>query len=129
MIRVAVGIIRDNGNVLVCQRKKIGRYGLRWEFPGGKIEEGETSAECLVRELKEELGIDAEVGELYFQQHYTYPDSGSFEVLYYMIRSYRGSIGNRAFEQIRWLPEDELKSIDMLEGNREIVDLLAAVKK
>lgn len=125
MIKVAVGIIRENGKVLVCQRKKSARYGLKWEFPGGKVEEGESPLECLSRELKEELNINPEITDLYFRQEYTYPDSSSFEVLYYLIPKYSGTLENRAFEEIRWISEKELTSIDMLEGNREVVYLLA----
>ena len=121
MVKVAVGIIRQNGKVLVCQRKQAARYGLKWEFPGGKLDEVESAAEGLKRELREELGVEAEVGELYHRQEYTYPDRSSFEVLYYSIPSYRGLIQNLAFETIRWIPERDLVNTDMLEGNQEVV--------
>jgi len=124
MITVAVGILREDGKILVCQRKKSAQYGLKWEFPGGKMKNHESGAECLRRELKEELGIEAEVGDLFFRQHYTYPDSGSFEILYYFLRSYHPvskCLENNAFEQIEWIPEKQLAGIDMLEGNREVI--------
>lgn len=121
MIRVAVGIIRENGRVLVCQRKHSARYALKWEFPGGKVEDGEPVVNCLKRELKEELGIDAEVGQLYHRQEYTYPDSSSFEVYYYLIPTYRGVLQNRAFEAVQWVHQKQITEIDMLEGNREVV--------
>jgi 8-oxo-dGTP diphosphatase len=125
MIKVAVGIIRENGNVLVCQRKQSARYGLRWEFPGGKVENGETTIDCLKRELKEELNIDAQIGSLYHRQEYTYADAGSFEVFYYIVSSYHGKLENRAFGVTRWIPENCLGEIDMLEGNREVVEKIA----
>lgn len=124
MVRVAVGIIRARGNILVCQRKQSARYGLKWEFPGGKIENGESAADCLKRELMEELNIDASIGTLYHRHHYTYPDAGTFDVLYYIITSYRGELQNRTFEAIEWIPTHRLASIDMLDGNREVVEKL-----
>lgn len=127
MTKVAVAILREDGKTLLCQRKKSARYALKWEFPGGKVENNESAVACLKRELKEELGIEAEVGDLFFRQEYTYSDSGSFEILYYLVRSYRPmaeGLRDDAFEQIRWIPENQLNEIDLLEGNREVVKLL-----
>ena len=127
MTRVAVGILREDGKILICQRKKSARYGLKWEFPGGKIEANESPTDCLKRELREELGIDATVGELYFRHEHTYGDNGSFEVLYFLVTSYRPiheRMKNGMFEDVRWFPEEQLAGIDMLEGNREVVQLL-----
>lgn len=121
MKKVAVGILRENSRVLLCQRKKSARYGLKWEFPGGKVESGESAVQCLNREFSEELGIEIEVGDLYHRQEYVYPDSGSFEILYYLISSYRGEVENRAFESVKWVKEDEFGSIDVLEGNRDVI--------
>ena len=59
MKEVAVGIILQDGNVLACQRKRDATYALKWEFPGGKLEPGETPEHALVRELHEELAIHA----------------------------------------------------------------------
>ena len=124
MIRVAVGIIVQNGDVLLCQRKQASRYGLKWEFPGGKVKNGEATEKCLQRELLEELGITVEVGPLFHRQHYVYPDSGAFEVLYYLIQTYTGEMKNHVFESYRWTPIVELPSFDILEGNRNVVEKL-----
>ncbi len=124
MIKVAVGIITLGSQILVCQRKKSSRYPLKWEFPGGKFENGESAEECLRRELCEELSIDANVGVEFFRQEWHYPDSGSFEVCYLLVPSYAGTIRNNVFEQIRWVHRDELTGVDMLEGNRDVVDKL-----
>lgn len=124
MIKVAVGIITINSQVLVCQRKKTSRYALKWEFPGGKLENGESVEHCLRRELQEELSIDAIIGEEFFRQQWFYPDSGSFEVFYHRIPSYSGTIRNNVFEQILWAHFSELTRIDMLEGNREVISQL-----
>jgi len=124
MIKVAVGIITLGSQVLVCQRKKSSRYPLKWEFPGGKFEDGESAEQCLRRELREELSIDANVGGEFFHQEWLYPDSGSFEVFYRVVPSFSGIIRNNVFEQIRWVHRAELTDIDMLDGNRDVVEKL-----
>ena len=124
MIKVAVGIVFIGSQVLVCQRKKYSRYPLKWEFPGGKFENGESAEQCLRRELREELSIEANVGVEFFLQEWLYPDSGSFEVSYHIVPSYEGMIRNNVFEQIRWVHVAELAGIDMLEGNKDVVEKL-----
>jgi 8-oxo-dGTP diphosphatase len=124
MIQVAVGIVLRNGAVLLCQRKASARYALKWEFPGGKLEPGETPEECLTRELYEELSIHASIGPLFHRQHSVYPDSGSFDVFYHHVPSWTGTIVNRVFETIDWVPWESLHTFNILEGNKEIVDLL-----
>lgn len=124
MINVAVGIIIQENRVLLCQRKRTARYALKWEFPGGKVEAGEQIDECLKRELHEELGIDATIGELYYRQSYQYQDSGTFDVFYHMVHSYAGELINHVFESFQWVPINELTQFDILEGNRTVVQRL-----
>ena len=124
MKKVAVGVITLDSNVLVCQRKKTARYPLKWEFPGGKLEEGESSEECLRRELREELSIEAVIGAEFFHQQWNYPDSGSFEVFYHHVSTFSGTIRNKVFEQIQWAKVGELISIDMLEGNKAAIEYM-----
>ena len=126
MINVAVGIIGKDGDALLCQRNRSARYGLKWEFPGGKVEDGENSKDCLRRELFEELGIRADIGELFHRQQFVYPDSGTFDILYYLIPSYEGEIVNRVFESCRWVPITELQSYDLLEGNWDVTEKLVS---
>ena len=125
MIKVAVGVLKLGAQVLVCQRRKSARYPLKWEFPGGKFEDGESVEECLRRELREELGIDAVVGQEFHRQAWEYPDSGSFEVHYHLVDSFSGTIRNNVFEQLRWVSVTDLTGVDMLEGNKEAVEALA----
>ena len=131
MIKVAVGIIFQKGptsdldRVLLCQRSQRSRYALKWEFPGGKLENNEPLEECLRRELHEELGIDAKIGDLFHHQHYVYPDSGSFDVFYYLVRSYTGEMTNHVFASVRWVPISEISLFDILDGNHDVVRKLA----
>jgi 8-oxo-dGTP diphosphatase len=131
MKQVAVGILIKDGLVLACQRKKSVRYPLKWEFPGGKLEEHELPQHALVRELREELAIDVTIGQLLHVQEWVYSDSineahkdGAFKVFYFLVPSFTGTPINRTFEQIRWVVPAELRSMDILEGNKEAVEKL-----
>jgi 8-oxo-dGTP diphosphatase len=124
MIRVAVGIIEKHDRVLLCQRKRSSRYALKWEFPGGKAKENESLEECLQRELLEELNIKAEIGICLLKKVNVYLDGGEFEVSYFLVDNFIGRIRNKIFEKILWVDIAELSSIDMLEGNREMVLML-----
>ncbi len=130
MKQVAVAIIRRNGQVLACQRMKDARYPLKWEFPGGKLEQGETPREALVRELHEELGIHALVGDEFHVQEWVYKEgvaepekTGAFRVFYFLVEEFTGVPVNRAFESIRWVRPEELQHMDILEGNRAAINL------
>jgi len=125
MILVTAGILTDGDRVLVCQRKAGDRFGLKWEFPGGKVEAGETPAACLRRELAEELGIDAEVGPEVHRTDYRYPNGVTVRLLFFKIVRYSGVPRNLEFERFAWARPDELSGFDFLEADREVVDRLA----
>ena len=121
MIRAAVAILQQEKRILICQRKKNSRYELKWEFPGGKAEVGESLLECLKRELREELSIEID-GVDRSESHVTrYGDGGDFEVSYFFVTRFTGIPTNNVFEQIRWVTLAELKSLDILEGNKSLV--------
>jgi 8-oxo-dGTP diphosphatase len=124
MIRAAVAILQEDRRVLVCQRKKNSRYELKWEFPGGKVESGESVQDCIKRELREELSIDAGTIGLMKSQVNRYDDGGVFEVTYCFVLRFTGKPVNKAFEEIRWVTLTELQSMDILEGNKSFVSEL-----
>jgi 8-oxo-dGTP diphosphatase len=128
MREVAVGILEQGGKILACQRKRNAVYGLKWEFPGGKIEAGETPAEALRRELREELDVDAVIGPEFYRQEWLYPDGvadpekeGSFRVYFYLVSAFHGTPVNRAFERILWADGNTMRELDFLEGTREAI--------
>ena len=121
MTKVAVGILRRNGKILACQRKRGGRYELKWEFPGGKLEPGESVEECLARELREELSIHVHSVDHIEVQSAEYDDGGLFEVAYCDVGGFDGEPANNVFEQIRWVTVQELRSLDILEGNKDFI--------
>ena len=122
MTRAAVAILRERGRILVCQRKKTSRYPLKWEFPGGKVESGESFQDCIVRELQEELSINVESIERIDTQVNRYDDGGVFEVAYCFVGHFTGTPTNNVFEEIRWVTLTELKSLDLLEGNKSVIE-------
>ncbi len=131
MREVAVGIILRNGHVLACQRKRSARYALKWEFPGGKLESGETPEHALLRELREELGIEPRLMEQFFRQEWVYTEGtdtpardGAFRVFYFLVKEFSGEPVNHAFEQIQWTTPRQLQGMDILEGNREAIERL-----
>jgi 8-oxo-dGTP diphosphatase len=121
MIRVAVGIVERDGHVLICQRKRGSRYELKWEFPGGKVENGESPKTSLKRELSEELNVIADVGEEIFQQRWIYPDRGEFELHFFTVQKFSGEPKNQAFEQILWVSPQDLNKLDLLEGSKAVI--------
>ncbi|MBN1396585.1 MAG: NUDIX domain-containing protein [Bacteroidetes bacterium] len=122
MTEVAVGILRKKDRILICQRKKGGRYEHKWEFPGGKLEEGETYEQCLRRELMEELEIKIHAVERTEMQSAYYTDGGVFNVAYCFVSGFDGEPHNKVFEQIRWANLSELKNMDLLDGNKIFVN-------
>jgi 8-oxo-dGTP diphosphatase len=122
MTQAAVAILQKEKRILVCQRKKNARYALKWEFPGGKREEGETFFDCAKREVQEELSIAIDTFDRSESQINRYDDGGVFEVTYFFVSHFEGTPVNNAFEQIRWVTLEELRSLDLLEGNKPIVE-------
>ena len=123
MKEVSVGILIRNGMVLTGQRKQTTRYPLKWEFPGGKLEHGESPREALIRELQEELGINASPGAEFFRQEWDYGDL-AYRIHYFLVPEFTGEPENRTFAQIKWVTVEDLLLMDILEGNREVVEKL-----
>src|SRR5215472_14333957 len=128
MKRVVAALIVKDGKILVCQRTKHQTMPLKWEFPGGKIEEGEQPRAALHRELEEELGIDAEVGSEVARIVHEYPNGGAVELRFYEVQKYKGEIENRIFRDLRWVKRSELPKLDFLEADLGLVKNLAAGK-
>ena len=128
MKRVVAGLIVKDGKLLVCQRTRHQTMPLKWEFPGGKIEEGEQPRDALRRELEEELGIRASVGDEVKRIQHEYPNGGMVELRFYVVRDYQREIENRIFKDIQWADPKELRKFDFLEADLTLVRDLAAGK-
>lgn len=128
MKRVVAGLILQDGKLLVCQRTRHQTMPLKWEFPGGKIEEGEQPRDALRRELEEELGILATIGDELARIQHEYPNGGMVELRFFIVREYRGELENRIFKDMRWAKPNDLAKFDFLEADLTLVNDLAAGK-
>jgi 8-oxo-dGTP diphosphatase len=122
---VSAGIILRNGRILVGQRRKGGRHSLKWEFPGGKVEHGETPQQALVRELAEELRIDAKVGIELARYEHEYATGSRVHLLFFVVDEFSGEPEALVFEQICWVDLTALLSVDFLAGDLDFVRRLA----
>jgi 8-oxo-dGTP diphosphatase len=128
MKRVVAALIEKDGLLLVCQRTRHQTMPLKWEFPGGKIEEGEQPRDAMRRELEEELGIVATVGDEIARIQHEYPNGGVVELRFFVVRDYQGEIENRIVRDIRWSAPQDLPKFDFLEADLSLVRDLAAGK-
>jgi 8-oxo-dGTP diphosphatase len=128
MKRVVAALIVNQGKILVCQRTRHQTMPLKWEFPGGKIETGEQPRDALRRELEEELGIDAKIGEEVAHIQHKYKDGGAVELRFFVVHQFRGEIENRIFRDIQWADRKKLPTFDFLEADLELVKRLAGGK-
>ena len=128
MKRVVAGLIVQDGTLLVCQRTRHQTMPLKWEFPGGKIEEGEQPRDALRRELEEELGIHATIGDEVARIQHEYPNKSMVELRFFLVSEFRGELENRIFREIRWAHAKELPKFDFLEADLTLVNDLAAGK-
>lgn len=122
---VSAGIIHKSGRVLIGQRRQNGRHPLKWEFPGGKVEHGESPQQALVRELREELNIDAKIGTELARYEHDYPGGGRVSLLFFAIQEFAGEPTARVFEQICWTDMHLLTGLDFLDGDLDFVKRLA----
>ena len=128
MKRVVAGLIVKDGKLLVCQRTRHQTMPLKWEFPGGKIEEGEQPRDALRRELEEELGINATIGDELVRIQHEYPNGGMVELRFFVVRDFRGELENRIFRDLQWSWPKDLPKFDFLEADLSLVRDLAAGK-
>lgn len=128
MKQVVAALIFQNEKILVCQRTRHQTMPLKWEFPGGKIEPGEQPRDALRRELEEELGVDATIGEEVARIRHDYKNGASVELRFYAVREYKGEIENKIFKDMRWAGRSELPSFDFLEADLGLVRSLVEGK-
>lgn len=114
---VVAGVLERDGEILICQRRPDQAHALKWEFPGGKVEAGETPEQALVRELQEELGIEAEAGPEIERYEFSYPGKNPILLIFFAVTKWTGEVENRIFQAVVWERREALSTRDFLEGD------------
>ena len=118
MTTVVAGILERDGEILACQRRADQDHAGKWEFPGGKVEAGESPSEALRRELAEELAIEATIGDELERYDFSYPGRKPILLIFLKVSSWTGEMDLHQFADARWLSPAALRELDFLEGDR-----------
>ena len=125
---VAAALIVRGGEVVIGQRRSDQPMASQWEFPGGKIEPGESPEEALARELEEELGIHAVIGPKVTHIRHNYRHGGAVDLQFFAVHEFSGEIENRIYNEVRWARLEDLPAYDFLAADRGLIRDLAAGK-
>ena len=125
---VVAGLLVRDGQVLICQRRPDQPMALQWEFPGGKIEQGESPEQALSRELQEELGILAAIGPRVTHIRHNYRHGGAVDLQFFAVPSFSGELVNKIFHQLKWVKLEDLPEYEFLAADRGLIRDLAAGK-
>ena len=125
---VVAALIWQQGGLLICQRRADDHFPGKWEFPGGKVEPGESPRGALERELAEELGIRARIGDEVWRTEHQYPGLAPVRLLFFAVVEFFGTPENRVFEQICWMSPQQLGDYDFLEADRPLIERIAVGK-
>jgi mutator protein MutT len=129
MLTVVAALIESDGKILACQRRRGSRFELMWEFPGGKVNPGESPDAALARELREELGANAQIGPLMHRLEHKYPEMPQpIDLLFFAVKVNPAEVRNLEFEQIAWCEPASLRDLNFLPADREVIEKLATVR-
>lgn len=126
IVKTIAGIIQNENGEILCTQRDISKYpyvSYKWEFPGGKIEEGETDKQTLIRELHEELEIDVEIGELFFQDEYDYPDF-HLSMNLYLCKIFSKKLKLNVHLDYKWLKPNEIMSLDWAPADLPVAEFI-----
>jgi 8-oxo-dGTP diphosphatase len=125
MVHVVAAVIERDGKILIGRRKLEQSHALKWEFPGGKVEPGETPEQALRRELEEELGITGATGAELTRYQYTYHGKNPVLLIFFRVTGFQGEPRNLIFHEMHWEPRPSLERFDFVEGDLEFLRGLA----
>lgn len=124
MIEVVCGLIEHEGRILLGQRKPGDKHALKWEFPGGKIEPGETPEEALARELREELAVTAGPITEMHRYEFAYPGKTPVRLIFLHVAGFTEPLVNQIYHALAWIEPHELSQYDILEGDLAFIEWL-----
>ena len=127
-VPVVTAVLRQQDQVLIGLRPEGKNLAGQWEFPGGKLEIGETPEEALRRELKEELDIEAEIGQIQLAGTHSYGDTGIL-LLFFEVRYWVGEPKTKHHTELRWVHPEEIINLDIPEANRKLLDKILSFLK
>ena len=125
MVQVVAALIRRGNTFMICQRPAHKARGLLWEFPGGKIEPGETGPEALIRECREELGVTLSVGDVFYEVDHVYPDI-TIHLILYNAAVAEGTPQLLEHNDLRYISPSEIDGYDFCPAD---VDILQEIRK
>ena len=123
MIQVVAGIIYKDGKILIAKRNLQKDQGGQWEFPGGKVEKGETNKEALKREIKEELDADIEVKEYVGENEFHYPEK-DVKLIFYKAELISAKVKLLEHEDYKWIKIEEFSKYDFAEADKKVFEWL-----
>jgi len=125
MVHVVAAIIEREGRILICRRTKTQSHALKWEFPGGKVEPGESPEQALARELEEELGVRQASGKEITRYEFCYPQKNPILLIFFRVTHFEGEPANLIFDEMRWEAPAQLTGFDFVEGDLRFIRELA----
>ncbi|MBS4025747.1 MAG: 8-oxo-dGTP diphosphatase MutT [Clostridia bacterium] len=128
MKNVTAAILIEGGKILIARRKADDHLAFKWEFPGGKVEPGETPEECLKREMKEEFNVEVRVGDYFGESIYTY-DYGQIRLLAYLTYLEKGVLVPQVHGEIKWVTREKLQDFDFAPADIPLVKKLQEEEK
>lgn len=126
MKNVTAAIILKDNKILIAQRAPADKLANKWEFPGGKIEPGETQQECLKREIREELDVEIEVLDFFGESIYAYI-SGSIRLIAYWCKWISGDFTLKVHSRIEWVNRNQLDLYDFAQADIPLVEKLKLI--
>jgi 8-oxo-dGTP diphosphatase len=128
MIQVVAAILERDGRILIGQRRPEQSHPLQWEFPGGKVEPGETPEAALARELEEELAISGARGQEIQRYDFEYPGKKPITLIFFRVAAYEGEVQNLIYREMRWEFRERLADFDFVAGDRQFLEGFSAAR-
>ncbi|MGN0538046.1 MAG: (deoxy)nucleoside triphosphate pyrophosphohydrolase [Acutalibacteraceae bacterium] len=127
MLEVVAALIWKDSRFMICQRPAHKARGMLWEFVGGKVEQGESKEQALIRECREELAVEISVGRIFMEITHTYPDTVIHLTLFYaeIIKGVPQLLEHNA---IRWITPNEISQYEFCPADKEILEQISKLK-